>query len=64
MKDDLSNKNIITEIDPDAKDYTEIDYDQLDRLAQRMDRLEEMIRQTSAGAVSADTEIQPEQPEV
>ena len=64
MKDDLSNKNIITEIDPDSKDYTEIDYDQLDRLSERMDRLEEMIRQTSAGAISADTEIRPEQPEV
>ena len=64
MKDDLSNKNIITEIDPDSKDYTELDYDQLDRLAERMDRLEEMIRQTSSGAVSADTEIRPEPPEV
>ena len=62
MKDDLSNKNIITEIDPDAKDYTEIDYDQLDRLAQRMDRLEEMIRQTSAGAVSAEEPVDDAQP--
>ena len=49
-----SDKLVITCDEPEVKDYTEIDYDQLDRLSERMDRLEELIKQASVGPHSAD----------